>query len=683
MGVWGFVGKNQQGGITTLIDWRDIALNNREVIVVYDNDVMVKRSVQQALDVITEFLRRRGSKVGHVYLPAQDGKKVGIDDYLLSHSLEEALSLAQEPEMAPKLTGGYRIENGCICQVRIERGGVERVAPLGNFVARVVEDVTKDDGIEPQHYFAIEGQLASGESLPRVFIPASSFSSLNWVVSNWGIQAVISAGQSAKDRLREAIQLLSQRTSHRVVYCHTGWRESEPNKWLFLSAGSCGIEVELPPALAGYCLPEKAEEARETVQASLRLLEVAPYEITIPLLAAPYTAVLSEVIQAVFALYLYGTTGSLKTTLACLAISHFGTFSTASVPATWEATENYLERLASQAKDVLLLIDDFYPQPTESEARNQERKAQRLIRAQSSHVGRGRMRPDTSLRPAYSPRGVILSTGELIPSGQSTNARFLVIEVSRDQINLEKLTAAQAEAHRYPQAMRSFVDWLAPQLPDLKQHLLQEVIRLRDKVRKESQHLRVPEMLAQLLVGWDMMLQHAVNVEAIGQGEADSLLRRGFEVIIKLGEAQANRILEEKPTRRFLDILQTLFTQKRAYLRDKKGHNEPTNCEQWGWVQGEERAWPAPGADLLGWIDAEESILYLLSEASYRAVTRFARESGEPLTITKRTLHMQLRREGVLIPVGDRAIYPTLIGGTAHRVIKLTLDSWSCPTSGQ
>ena len=679
LGVWGFAGRNLQGGITTLSEWRDIALNRRQVFVAYDSDVVIKRQVQQALNILCDLLSRRGADVFVIYLPSADGTKVGIDDFLCIHSPEDALQLARRPEDGARLRGGYRVEKGCICRVKIEAGGAENVQPLCNFEAKVIEDITRDDGVDLQHYFVVEGQSAGGRSMPRIEVSAASFATLNWVVPNWGVSAVIAAGLNAKDSLREAIQLMSLGAGKRTVYCHTGWREIG-GRWVFLSTGNEELDVELPGQLKQYRLPPIIDHPKEAIRASLRLLDVAPSTVTIPLLSAVYAAPLAEAVPSVLTLFLYGPTGNLKTSLACLAISHFGgPFSRASVPVTFESTENSIERLASQAKDVLLLVDDMFPQPTEAKARQQEQTAQRLIRGQAAHTGRSRLRSDASLRPSYVPRGFLVTTGEMLPTGQSTHARMLVVEVSRDQVDLGLLAGAQDEASLYPQAMRSYIDWLSPRMPALKQELPKELLRLRNAVQQGNAHLNIAEMVAQLLMGWDMFLQHAAEAGAIVEGRRDELLRLGFDALVDLGNRQQGRIALERPTGRFINILKDLFAQKRACLRDRRSNEAPAGCDVWGWervyTEAGERPLSASGAEFLGWIDDE--LVYLLSEASYKAVVRFSREQGDPVTVGKRALHMQLHREGILIPADGQNIVLKSIAGSTHRVIQLDINAFT------
>jgi hypothetical protein len=105
LGVWSFKGKNPFGGVTVLADLDYIAFNaGREVRIVYDNDVMVNLKVRAALERLTEHLQRRGSHVRAVYLPHVDGVKVGVDDYLCQHTLQDLEALIEVPRTQSKAT---------------------------------------------------------------------------------------------------------------------------------------------------------------------------------------------------------------------------------------------------------------------------------------------------------------------------------------------------------------------------------------------------------------------------------------------------------------------------------------------------------------------------------------------------------------------------------------------------
>ncbi|MDA8216195.1 MAG: DUF3854 domain-containing protein, partial [Dehalococcoidales bacterium] len=104
LGVWNFKGKNDKGGITLLADWDSIAMNGREARIVFDSDVTTKPEVQAALARLREHLQRKGAKVLVVYLPGgPNGAKVGLDDYLLAHTVNELQALVQAPPPEPQV----------------------------------------------------------------------------------------------------------------------------------------------------------------------------------------------------------------------------------------------------------------------------------------------------------------------------------------------------------------------------------------------------------------------------------------------------------------------------------------------------------------------------------------------------------------------------------------------------
>jgi hypothetical protein len=59
IGVWNWRGTNEHGGKTALPEWEGVALNDREVYIVFDSDVMLKPQVYDALARLKPFLESR------------------------------------------------------------------------------------------------------------------------------------------------------------------------------------------------------------------------------------------------------------------------------------------------------------------------------------------------------------------------------------------------------------------------------------------------------------------------------------------------------------------------------------------------------------------------------------------------------------------------------------------------
>jgi hypothetical protein len=100
--VWNFKGKNNFGGTSFLADWDYIALDNRNVCIAFDSDTMRKPEVRKALERLTEHLQRKKAHVSVVYLPAENGKKVGVDNYFVAgHTLSDLEALREGPRPQP------------------------------------------------------------------------------------------------------------------------------------------------------------------------------------------------------------------------------------------------------------------------------------------------------------------------------------------------------------------------------------------------------------------------------------------------------------------------------------------------------------------------------------------------------------------------------------------------------
>src|SRR5512146_1318643 len=103
LGVWNWRGTNGAGGKVLLADWNFIALNGRDVRIVFDSDVVQKPEVKQALDALVAMLANKHASVAVVYLPPEPGRgKVGVDDWFYAgHTVDELEALVEAPRLAP------------------------------------------------------------------------------------------------------------------------------------------------------------------------------------------------------------------------------------------------------------------------------------------------------------------------------------------------------------------------------------------------------------------------------------------------------------------------------------------------------------------------------------------------------------------------------------------------------
>jgi hypothetical protein len=570
----------------------------------------------------------------------------GAEQTLLEQAIEAG---------AVEWPGPYRVKDGCIYIEKQTRNG-PTLRPLCNFVAHVEEEIVLDDGAETIRAFVLSGTLANGQTLPSIRVPAAKFAGMTWVSELWGLGAIVNAGFSIRDQLREAIQRMSINVRQRRVYTHTGWRKID-GAWVFLTANdagsSDGFNVDLGIELGKYSLPRTPHDSCGAMRVSLRLLEICPLTVAAPLWGAIFRAPLATALPIDSSVWIEGLTGSLKSTLAALFLSHFGRFSDTSLPGSWSSTSNQLERRAFILKDVPFVIDDYAPSGLDN--RELEVKAARLLRSQGNLSARGRLRQDLSERPAYPPRGIIIGTGEQHPPGHSLVARTFVLELDRSTVNMAALSETQGKSIVLPHAMAGFIEWLAPQMDEMPDKLGRAFESFRHYATTGGEHLRVPGIVANLWIGLEFGLRFAEEIGAVSGLEVNGLRSRCWSALAEAGKRQAQSVEKERPSRRFLRVLATLLAQGKAVLLEKDA-----------WTNSCDRG------SLVGWQDAH--FLYLLPEASFTAVASFCREAGEFFPIRSDRLLRDLNREEVSDCATDRNTNTATVGGQKRRVLKLRRD---------
>lgn len=666
LGVWNWRGTNDAGGTTVLADFEAIALNDRQVYIVFDSDVMTKPAVHQALARFKGVLESRHARVALIYLPpGPGGQKQGVDDYLVAgHGLADLLALATPtlrrlPTDEPPALPYQATPQGLVWRKPTLAGPV--TVRLSNFTATITADIVEDDGAETRRLFELETRRAG--QVARFRVPAAQFDGMSWLAEHLGATALIFPGVLQKDHTRAAIKLLSTDVQERRLYAHLGWRQLGAT-WGYLHAGGAigaqgalpGVEVQPGEALAHYHLPAPptGEALQAAIRASLRVLEAAPETVTLPLYSALWSAPLG---RTEMSLHVVGPTGAGKTELAALIQQHFGAAMHAkALPAAWSSTSNALESVAFQAKDAVLVIDDFCPTGSQADIQRTHKDGDRVFRAQGNRSGRQRLRPDGTLRPAKPPRGLVLSTGEDIPRGHSLRARVLIIEVPAHtlQDHQPQVTACQhAAAHGlYAQAMAGYVQWLAQHYETIQEALQPALIALRAQA-PQGRHPRIPETMAQCGLGLQHFLAYAADAGALTAAQCQTLWQRAWSTLATVAEAQHEHQNSEAPERRFLVLLAAALTAGHAHAVDAQTLGLPQQPHAWGWTHQPVGTGPSPRetwhphGDCLGWV-TEEGRLYLDPDAAFRVVQAFADSQKAPLPLTQRTLWKRLAEHGCI-----------------------------------
>jgi hypothetical protein len=576
------------------------------------------------------------------------------------------------------------------------------VVPLSNFTAEIVADVITDDGAERTRSYEIEAQLFQHKK--RFDVPAKDFTKSDWIDEHLGARARVTTGQSIKSHLINAIKYCSD-PQEQYKYAHTGWRNIDGSMFYLHAGGfisqtsqepqgnsqaltnllpsdetACKASLEnnefgasqasqisqeknigsvnLNGSLSHYILPPPDREAiQQSVHASLCFLDLTSDVITVPLYCALWRSVLPVVD---FAIHLAGQSGLGKTELAVLIQQHFGIrFDSRNLPGTWESTENSLEMLLFQAKDTVVVVDDFKPVGGRNAQDNLHKKADRVFRAIGNGAGRGRLNSNLEQRAERRPRCMLISTGEDVPRGQSLKARCVVLTMTEKITETgsaasKKLEAAQKEARSgmYAQVMAAYLEWLAPRIETIQAQLPDLIANERNRLNIAG-HGRSGTNTANLLLGMRYFLQFACECNALTTQEAQSYLERCERALRQIAEEAAQENAQERPSEQWLRLVRAAITSKGAYLASPKGDCPGT---AYGWNKSirsiehdghmvEEETFRG-GGQQIGWIDGDD--IYLLPEPAYTAAKKAGSASGDEITTLESMLYKYLEQDNML-----------------------------------
>ena len=554
---------------------------------------------------------------------------------------------------------------------------------LANFKAEIVRQTTvvvdEDTKIVQ---FAIVGEGPSGK-LPEVIVDAKKYGTMSWVDENWGAGAVIFPEPNAVAEMKTAIKILSQNIEFETIYQHTGWIKIG-GEWKYLHCGGAigkdgndkSVKVSLPKDLRFYELPTLTDDdlaqAKEDWNASMSLLRLAGADKIAPVLAATWRACIT---QSDFAVHLTGRSGSFKSEVTSLMQSHYGKEMDARhLPGSWSSTANSIEALAYRAKDAVFVIDDFIPVGTSWQVRQLQANADRVIRALGNQQGRARLTDVSSLQETMFPRGLVISSGEDTPEGQSLRGRMIIMELSKGDVDVKELTAAQAKRDALPRAMSGFIQWLARGRDAKTESFEQMRIENRD-VYQGHGHTRTPTMAADLHSAAYMWLQYGMANAWITQEDSDKY-EMEFHAAIKAACIDQTRfITESDPAEAFVKVLQTGFMAGRFHLRDVTGAR-PDNPSMFGWIEdtsGQTYSYKPKGT-LIGWVDEQKGNVYLDSAMGYEEVRRC---SAGAITVTASTLWKRLKEAGIINAIDEKRSRNTVrltVKGVQKTVASIALD---------
>jgi hypothetical protein len=147
-GVWSWRTRNAKDQGVPIVDLDHVTWRGRTVFIVYDADLATKRPVRLAEYALAKELERRGATVQAVRLP---GPEKGLDDYLLTHSVEALCAIEPVEVLDPAIVPGE--------PVHVRHGDEHQVSWPGQDVVLTVTGLREhSDGVSAEVAVVEKGQ---------------------------------------------------------------------------------------------------------------------------------------------------------------------------------------------------------------------------------------------------------------------------------------------------------------------------------------------------------------------------------------------------------------------------------------------------------------------------------------------------------------------------------------------
>lgn len=499
--------------------------------------------------------------------------------------------------------------------------------------------------IDGKHKLLISGIGIKNKILSNVLLDMTMLKKNLWVCENYGFEYYIN--KNKLDDFMGIIRHLCLKTSTKNVYNHIGWIQKD-NKWCYVHANGCigdiNIDVELDESIDNYYLPNELTNVHDACNLSLKLCDILKDDKGIILQLLVYLSPLVDIINQSgkppeMVVWLWGKTGSRKTSLARAYLSHFGDF-TNKLPCTFNDTKTVIELKANRLKDTLCLCDDFAPKQDYKEKKIQDSNAELILRMYGDRIAKGRSSNKLDIKDMNIPRGMMLVTGEGIISGESSNARLLSIEVNRDSVNLDILTEIQNNSSLLGESMRGYIEWLLGQLNEnnkdgnLSDILTHNFKAYRDELMeryKENIHGRTIEAVSWIKVGFNCMLEYMIDSNIINEDKKESYENRLELVIDKLISNQTKLVTNNSPTEEFLNTLKELIDSNSIRLGTLNRDNQVIE-DKLEYVSGYK----------------DQNYYYFYTDKVYKAFVQEQYKKRVGVSISQRELVKQLREEGIV-----------------------------------
>ena len=529
------------------------------------------------------------------------------------------------------------------------KGNKEEIKNISNFLPLPIKKIYVDDGREEEGYLQLKAVLTNKKILPTIKVAYGDIDNAKWISNpKWDLKVrILSPKNRNKELLCDATLSMADEIPKETIFEHTGFRKID-GKLVYLHQGgaigaSKSISVDISEiSLERYKFTENEYELKECIELSLSILDVAKKQITIPLIALTYLSPLRSMfleqnIPLGFVTWVSGESGSQKSSLSALILSHFGDFERDNLPGGFKDTVKSIEKKAFTLKDTLFAIDDYYPSKTQTESKKMDAVAESLFGLYGDRQARSRMRQDgQTVKMGFCARGMCIVTGESFPSfAESRTARALIIEMARGDIDLQLLSRIQSEKDKLSYCMKGYIQYLIDNQDKIQKNCKAKFIEYRNKANQNLAHGRIPEIIASEYIGIELFYEYAKEKGVITDERIKKLKEDAWRILMEVAIKQSSKTEDNRTDNMFFSAVQELLASNKIYLKSYKNYmREPDESL----------------STFVGYYDENKERCYLIPNVIFNEVVKFYGVQGVKFSGNAVSTWKYLKEAGRLFP---------------------------------
>lgn len=404
-------------------------------------------------------------------------------------------------------------------------------------------------------------------------------------------------------------------------------------------------QVEIPEnsELSTFEIKRVNISEKEAAIHVLGMLEMGKRRVTYPMfffaLLGLINSPLKEAgIDTQFILWIYGKTGSGKTTLAKLFFNYIKGNSK-SVEASFKDTKPAIQHQLSLMRDCVAFFDDNHPPRSANERNELEEKVNYITRSSSDNSNRRKMDRDMKLDRGKPNDGNVCVTSEALIEGESALARCYPLEMRRGDIETNLLTKYEEGVDKYSTFLCYFIEWFSLNYQDKVSKMKSFYIYERSVGYKLTPHGRVNNQINQMRMVCLLFLDYLLEKKFIERDKAEIIYSKWLKITSEHLEKMETNLISQSPSAMYITAVMELISSNRVAI---SGKNESSNKSSLGWT--------------------DDKHIYLIPGITYTEVLRYWKQQNVEFPKKQIDIHKELDEENL--------IETSFEGGRKHYTVK-------------